>query len=110
MAGMEVRHPAPPEGTATKRAGGIRRVARVAVGVAAVLAQVALAFYYVGLTILTVPSPWFYLLWVAWAAEVIVVIWLAIRHTWWAPLVPLVSLVAVLVLYEYGNTNLGWGA
>ena len=35
----------------------IRHVTRVAVGVAAVLAQIALAFYYVGLPIFVVPSP-----------------------------------------------------
>jgi hypothetical protein len=85
-------------------------LARVVVGVVAVLAQLALAFYYVGLSILAVPEPWWRVLWVAWAAELVAVIWLAIRHTWFAPLVPAVSLVAVVLAYSYGDANLGWGA
>jgi hypothetical protein len=88
----------------------VRRIARVAVGVAAVLAQVALAFYYVGLPILVVPGSAIYMLWLLWAVEVVAVIWLAIRHTWFAPLVPVASFIAMMLIYEYGNANLGWGA
>jgi len=86
------------------------RFARVAIGVAAVLAQFALAFYYVGLPLFVVPDDWIRVLWVVWAAEMVVVIWLAIRHTWFAPLVPIASLIAVRLIYDYGNANLGWGA
>jgi hypothetical protein len=86
-----------------------RHLVRVVVGVVAVFAQLALAFYYVVLSILAVPDPWWRVLWVAWAAEMVAVIWLAIRHTWFAPLVPAVSLVAVLLLFGYGEANLGWG-
>jgi hypothetical protein len=88
----------------------VRRIARVAVGVAAVIAQVALAFYYVGLPILVVPGSAIYMLWLLWAVEVVAVIWLAIRHTWFAPLVPVASFIAMMLIYEYGNANLGWGA
>jgi hypothetical protein len=85
------------------------QLARVAVGVLAVLAQVGLGFYYVLLPILMVPGSWVYILWLIWAVEMVVVIWLAIRHTWFALLVPILSLVAVLLIYEYGDANLGWG-
>jgi hypothetical protein len=88
----------------------VRRIARVAVGVAAVIAQVALAFYYVGLPILVVPGSAIYMLWLLWAVEVVAVIWLAIRHTWFAPLVPVASFITMMLIYEYGNANLGWGA
>jgi hypothetical protein len=88
----------------------VRRIARVAVGVAAVIAQIALAFYYVGLPILVVPGSAIYMLWLLWAVEVVAVIWLAIRHTWFAPLVPVASFIAMMLIYEYGNANLGWGA
>jgi|GEM_PF-7048521 len=84
-------------------------VVRAAVGSAAVLAQLALAFYYVGLPMLVVPDDWIRVLWVVWLVEVIAVIWLAIRHTWFAPLVPIASLIAVRLIYDYGNANLGWG-
>jgi hypothetical protein len=88
----------------------VRRIARVAVGVAAVIAQIALAFYYVGLAILVVPGSSIYFLWLLWAVEVVAVIWLAIRHPWFAPLVPVASFIAMMLIYEYGNANLGWGA
>jgi hypothetical protein len=88
----------------------VRNVARVVVGVAAVLAQIALAFYYVGLAIFVVPPPSIVLLGCLWVAELVAAIWLAIRHTWLAPLVPVVSFIAVMLIYEYGKANLGWGA
>ena len=44
-----------------------------------------------------------------WMVELVAVIWLAIRDTWLAPLVPIGSLVAVLLIYEYGSANLSWG-
>lgn len=88
----------------------VHRAIRAAVGVAAVLAQIALAFYYVGLSIFVVPEPWMYILWLLWTTEMVAVIWLAIRRTRLAPLVPVVSLVAVMLMYDYGKANLGWGA
>ena len=98
------------DGVSRSSATPIRRVARAAVGVAAVLAQIALAFWYVGLPILVVPEPAIYVLWSLWLAEMVAVIWLALRHTWFAPLVPLASFIAVLLLLEYGRANLGWVA
>lgn len=89
---------------------GRSRIARAAVGMAAVMAQVALAFWYVGLPILVVPQPAIYGLWLLWIAEMVVVIWLAIRHTWFAPVVPLASFIGVLLILEYGRANLGWVA
>jgi hypothetical protein len=90
-----------------------RQLARAAVGVVAVLAQIAqiaLAFYYVGLPLLVVPGSAIYALWLLWAVQLVAVIWLAIRHTWIAPLVPVASFIAVKLIYAYGNANLGWGA
>jgi hypothetical protein len=88
----------------------LHRITRAAVGSASVLAQVALAFFYVGLAMFIAPEPWVLVFWLAWAAAVIAVIWLAIRHTWFAPLVPIASLIAWTLLYDYGVTSLGWGA
>jgi len=88
----------------------IRHVTRVAVGVAAVLVQIALAFCYVGLPIFVVPESSILILWLLWTAEMVTVIWLAIRHTWFAPLVPVASSIVVVLIYDYGNANLGWGA
>ena len=74
------------------------------------LAQVTLAFVYVGLPMFIAPEPWVLILWLAWATAMVAVIWLAIRHTWFAPLVPIASLIAWTLLYAYAGGNLGWGA
>ena len=89
---------------------GISSLARVMVGVAAVLAQLALAFFYVGLPILVVPMPGMLFLGLLWIIQVMLVIWLAIRHKWYAPLVPVASFVMVMLMLEYGRADLGWGA
>jgi hypothetical protein len=86
------------------------RTTRAAIGSIAVLAQVALAFVYVGLPMFIAPEPWVLILWLAWATAMVAVIWLAIRHTWFAPLVPIASLIAWTLLYAYAGGNLGWGA
>jgi hypothetical protein len=109
-AGMAVRRPMQLEGPSPMGTVGIGRVARVVIGSAAVFAQIALAFYYLGLPIFTVPEPANYALGVAWVAETVIAIWLAIRHPWSAPIVPVVALIAFLLIFEYGKMNLGWGA
>jgi hypothetical protein len=86
------------------------RSARIVVALAAVLFQTALAFYYVGLTVLVVPEPTFFAFWLAWVIEFAIVIWLAKRHPWIAPIVPAMSLLALWLVLGYGETNLGWGA
>ncbi len=87
-----------------------REVARVAVGVAAVLAQTGLALLYIGWAIFVVPPPAIFVLACLWLAQMVVVIWLAIRDAWLAPLVPVVSFISVMLILEYGKANLGWGA
>lgn len=86
------------------------RSTRIVVALAAVLLQIALAFYYVGLTVLVVPTPTFFGFWLAWVIEFAIVLWLAIRHPWIAPIVPAISFVALWLVLGYGETNLGWGA
>jgi hypothetical protein len=86
------------------------RSVRVVVAIAAVLLQIALAFYYLGLTVLVVPGPTFFVFWLAWVIEFVIVLWLAIRHPWIAPIVPAISLVALWLILGYGEANLGWGA
>jgi len=42
-------------------------------------------------------------------AGLVAVIWLAIRHTWLAPVVPIASIIALSLIYEFGKANRGWG-
>jgi hypothetical protein len=88
----------------------IRRVARAAVGVTAVLAQLALAFFYVGRALLVVPPPSIVVLACIWVAGIVAVIWLAYRDAWLAPIIPIAWFIAVTLMFEYGKANLGWGA
>jgi hypothetical protein len=88
----------------------VGQVARVAVAVVAVLAQIALAVYFAGWSLFVVPPPVILALWSLLLATTVAVIWLAIRHTWRAPIVPISSLIALSLIYEFGRANLGWGA
>ena len=88
----------------------IRRVARVAVGVAAVLAQAALAISYVGWSVFVVPPASILVLACVWSAGIVAVIWLAIRDAWLAPIIPVAWVVVITLTFEYGKANLGWGA
>ena len=84
----------------------VRSVARAAVGVAAVLAQVGLAIFYAGWSLFVLPpSVILFLL----LAALVAVIWLAIRDTWLAPIVPIASILALSLIYEFGKATLGWG-
>ena len=88
----------------------VRSVARVAVGVAAVLAQIALAFFHVGWAMFVVPAPSIFVLACIWVAGIVAVVWLAFRDAWLAPLVPVAWFIVVMLMIEYGKANLGWGA
>ena len=87
----------------------LRQVARVAVGVAAVLAQMGVAIFYLGWSVLVVPRSAIFVLVGFLLIAMVVVIWLAIRHTWLAPIVPIASIITLSLTYAYGEANLGWG-
>ena len=88
----------------------VRDVARAAVGVAAVLAQIGLAIFYAGWSLFVLPPSVIVGLLVLLLAALVVVIWLALRHTRLAPIVPIASVFALSLTYEFGLANLGWGA
>jgi hypothetical protein len=78
------------------------------VGLAAVAAQLALGFLYVGVVVLTVPRPAFFAFWAAWGVGLVLVLWLAARRSWTAVLVPLIWLGVFIVLRFIGEAFLGW--
>ena len=86
-----------------------RRLTRTMVGLVAIVAQLALAHLYVGLVVLTVPSPESFAFWAAWGVGLILVPGLAARRSWTAVLVPVVWLGALAVLWLVGEAFLGWG-
>ena len=88
----------------------VRNVARAAVGVTAVLVQIALTIFYAGWSLFVVPPPVILVLLFLLITGLVAVIWLAIRHTWLAPIVPIASIIALSLIYEFGKANLGWGA
>jgi hypothetical protein len=88
----------------------IGRFARVAVGVTAVVVQIALAFFYIGWAMFVAPLSSIIVLACIWVAGVVAVVWLALRDAWLAPLIPVAWFITVLLMFEYGTANLGWGA
>ena len=86
-----------------------RRPASAAMGLAAVITQLALGLFYVGFVVLVVPRPDFFGFWAAWAVGVILVLWLAARRSRAAMLVPIVWAGAFVVLFLAGERDLGWG-
>ena len=76
----------------------------------AILGMVALGYLYVGLAVLVVPAPWFYLFWLAWLALLGLTIVLAIRRPMVALAVPLASLAFFVAALAIGEAMLGWGA
>ena len=87
----------------------VRSVARAAVGVAAVLAQVGLAIFYAGWSLFVLPPSVILFLLFLLLAALVAVIWLALRHPWLAPIVPIASILALSLIYEFGKATLGWG-
>ncbi len=86
-----------------------RKRASAVMGLVAIAAQLALAYLYVGLVVLTVPRPAFVAFWAAWGVGLVLVLWLAARRSWTAVLVPVVWLGAFIVLRFIGEAFLGWG-
>lgn len=84
-----------------------RKRALAVVGLVAIAAQLALAYLYVGLVVLTVPRPAFFAFWAAWGVGLVLVLWLAARRSWTALLVPVVWLGAFIVLWLAGEAFLG---
>lgn len=85
------------------------RLAHVA-GAIGVAGQFAAAYWFVLLSVLTVPTPATYLFVVAWFGLVGLAIAWWRRHPWRSFLVPIVSVPLVLVVLEIGKRSLGWVA
>jgi len=79
------------------------------IGLVAIAAQLALAYLYVGVVILTVPRLESFAFWAAWGVGLVLVLWLAARRSWTAVLVPVVWLGAFIVLRLWGEAFVRWG-
>ena len=83
---------------------GTRRVAATL----GVVASIALAYYYVLVPALTVPSPANYLFFAAWFVLVILAVAWWRRYPWRSFAVPIIGFVAVIAALWFGTTYLGW--
>ncbi len=79
------------------------------IGLAAIAAQLALAYLYVGVVILTVPRPESFAFWAAWGVGLVLVLMLAGRRSWAAALVPAVWFGAFIALRLWGEAFVRWG-
>ncbi len=95
----------PGAGTAPPRRG---RLGRGVVAAAAVIAQVALLFYYWFAPAMIAGEPWAYAFALAWWIELVATVVLAVRRPLVAPLVPLVSLVLGMLALRLGELYLGF--
>ena len=75
---------------------------------AGVVGSIALAYVYVLMPMLVVPSPFVYGFVAAWVVLVVASLAWWRRHPWWAFAVPVVGLVVGLAAYRLGITFLGW--
>jgi len=86
---------------------GNRVLAHVA-GAAGIAGQVAAAFPFLLIPLLTVPTPEMYLFFVAWVVLVVAAIAWWRQHPWRSFLVPIISVPAVYLVLEVGKRSLGW--
>lgn len=85
-------------------------IVRRVVATFGVLGSVALAFFYVLVPALTVPSPAMYGFYVAWAVLVVLSLRWWSGHPWRAFAVPVIGLPVVLAVLWLGGEYLGWSA
>jgi hypothetical protein len=85
-----------------------RRLGRGVVAAAAVIAQVALLFFYWFAPAMIAGAPWTYAFALAWWIELFATLVLAVRRPLLAPLVPVVSLVLGMLALRLGELYLGF--
>jgi len=77
-------------------------------GVAGVLHLFVGSFYLAGG--LVIPGSVLVPMWMLWLALTAWLVWLAIRRSWWTPLVPVVAAVVFVVVLVLGERVFGWQA
>lgn len=88
----------------------IARSVRILFAMAAIVAQLALGWFYFALSVLLIPTPANYLLMTAWALELGVTILVARRRAFLAPLVPLLSFVVGQIILSWAERHFDWVA
>lgn len=78
-------------------------------GAVGIAGQVAGAFPFLLIPLLTVPSPEMYLFFVAWVVLVVAAISWWRHHPWRSLLVPIISVPAVYLVLVLGERFLAWG-
>ncbi|MGY1732506.1 hypothetical protein ACI798_13385 [Geodermatophilus sp. SYSU D01045] len=59
---------------------------------------------------LVVPGPVLVPLWLAWLAGAVALVRLAVRRSWWTPVVPVAAAVLFVAVLVVGERWLGWTA
>lgn len=73
------------------------------------IAHVAVGFFYLA-SGLVAPLWAVLVLWAWWAVLAVVLLRLAVRRSWWTPLVPLVAMASWYLVLFLGESVLGWSA
>jgi hypothetical protein len=59
---------------------------------------------------LVIPGAVLYPLWVLWVLLAVVLVWLAVRGSWWTIAVPLVAAAIFVIMVVLGDQVFGWTA
>ena len=86
-----------------------RPVGPLLLAVAAGLAHLVVGFYYLAGG-LVIPGEVLVPLWLLWVVLSVVLIRLAVRRSWWTPLVPIAAAAAFVLTLVVGGEVFGWVA
>jgi hypothetical protein len=86
-----------------------RRRAPVVVAVLAGLAHLVVGYFYLAGG-LVVPGAVLIPLWILWLALAALLVWLAVRGSWWTIAIPLAAVVIFVLTVVLGEQVFGWTA
>ncbi len=81
----------------------------IVLAVLAGIAHLVVGFYYLAGG-LVVPGPVLVPLWLFWLASAAVLVRLAVRRSWWTPVVPVLAALVFVAVLVGGEQWLGWQA
>lgn len=104
----------PPVAAESRHTAAVPTTPKAALGPLLVAVLAGLAHLFVGFFYLTgglvIPGPVLIPLWLLWLALAFWLVQLAVRRSWWTPVVPLTAAAFLVVLLVVGDQLLGWQA
>ena len=86
-----------------------RSAGLIAAAVLAGLAHLVVGYFYLAGG-LVIPGAVLYPLWILWVLLAVVLVWLAVRGSWWTIAIPLVAAAIFVLAVVVGEQVFGWTA